>query len=158
MASTGSVHEQRIGSCRADGRMLRVLVVEDDPDCAECLALLLQDGGFAVDIAADGASALESVDANLPDVVLLDIGLPDMDGYQVAHRLRHLAAEMPLLIALTGYLEDKLSPHPATACFDYCFLKPVDPDLLLAFLADHAGAPERRSTIQPVSSGLRSIK
>ncbi|HTU19320.1 MAG TPA: response regulator [Gemmataceae bacterium] len=138
MASTWSPPEQRIRSSRPDGRVLHVLVVEDDADCAECLAFLLHLGGVAVEIAADGSDALASIQASLPDVVLMDIGLPDMDGYQLARSLRAVATKMPLLIALSGYLEDNDPQRPREEGFDYHFVKPIDPVALLALLDDYA--------------------
>jgi CheY-like chemotaxis protein len=140
MASTWSPYEQHLHSSRPDGRGLHVLVVEDDPDCAECLAFLLHVGGIAVEIAADGSAALASVQASPPDVVLMDIGLPDMDGYQLARGLRGVAAKRPLLIALTGSLEDNDPQRAAEEGFDYHFTKPVDPDALVVLLEDYASS------------------
>jgi len=138
MASTWSPNEQRIHSSRPEGRVLRVLVVEDDPDCAECLALLLRVGGIAVEIAANGLAALASIQASPPDVVLMDIGLPDMNGYQVARCLREELAKPPLLVALTGSLEDNTPAHAAQEHFDYHLLKPIDPTSILALLNEYA--------------------
>lgn len=138
MASTWSPNEQPIRSSRPDGRVLHVLVVEDDPDCAECLALLLRVSGIAVEIAANGSAALASIQACPPDVVLMDIGLPDMNGYQLARCLRDIAVKMPLLVALTGSLEDDAPPHAAQEHFDYHFVKPIDPASILALLNEYA--------------------
>lgn len=151
MATTWSPYEQRIRSSRPDGRRLHVLVVEDDPDCAECLALLLHVGGIAVEIAANGSAALASVQASPPDVVLMDIGLPDMDGYQLARGLRGVAAKSPLLIALTGHLEDNDPQRAKEQGFDYHFTKPIDPDVLVALLDDHARSPQEMIRISDAS-------
>src|SRR5262249_28551564 len=85
-------------------RPLHVLVVEDDEDTAASLTLLLGLYGHAVQAAPDGPTALRMAQARPPDVVLLDIGLPGMNGYEVARQLRQQAAEpLPLLVATTGY-------------------------------------------------------
>src|SRR5689334_21696079 len=81
MATAWSVNEQQVRFPQSTRRALRVLVVEDDSDCAACLALFLRLGGMAAEVAVNGAAALSSVRASRPDVVLMDIGLPDMDGY-----------------------------------------------------------------------------
>jgi CheY-like chemotaxis protein len=93
---------------------------------------------MAVEVAADGAAALESIRATPPDVVLMDIGLPDMDGYQVARRLRGLVSKKPLFIALTGRVQEKGRQSPANEDFDYHFVKPIDPAQLVALLNEYA--------------------
>jgi len=138
MATTWSLIEQQVHFPPSVRQMPRVLVVEDDPDCAACLALLLRLSGMAVEIAADGAAALESIQATQPDVVLMDIGLPDMDGYQVARRLGGLVAKKPLLIALTGRVQEKGRQSSANEDFDYHFVKPIDPAQLVALLTEYA--------------------
>jgi CheY-like chemotaxis protein len=112
---------------RRPGRSLRVLVVEDNVDAADSLSMLLRLYGHEVRVAHSGPTALESASASRPDVVLLDIGLPEMDGYQVAKRLR----ERPefkdvMLCALTGYTpsEADLVRHQESG-FDHYFIKPV---------------------------------
>src|SRR5690349_21459114 len=86
------------------GSALRVLVVEDDQDTANTCATLLRFYGYEVASAADGPSALRAVQVNQPDVVLLDIGLPKLDGWQVAKKIREPGAlKRPLLIAISGY-------------------------------------------------------
>src|SRR4051812_25487406 len=91
------------GRDEAQGR-LRVLVVEDEPDTAASLAFLLKLQGYQAEAVGDGLAALEAARVTPPDVVLLDIGLPAMDGYELARRLRdeHLF-KRPLLIAISGY-------------------------------------------------------
>src|SRR6185436_13424361 len=89
---------------RRTGRSLRVLVVEDNVDAADSLSMLLRLYGHDVQVARTGPSALEMASASRPDVVLLDIGLPGMDGYQVAKRLRQRPElKDVMLCALTGY-------------------------------------------------------
>src|SRR5713226_132645 len=88
----------------AGGVCARVLIVEDNLDGAESLRMLLEALGHRVRVAHDGPSALAAASLDKPDVMLVDIGLPGMDGYEVARRLRQdLELRSLLLIALTGY-------------------------------------------------------
>ncbi|MFL5240546.1 MAG: ATP-binding protein [Gemmataceae bacterium] len=119
---------------------LRVLVVEDNRDAAESLGVLLKMWGHEVSMAYDGKSALETARGHKPEVVLLDIGLPDMDGYEVAQELRsHNGNCVALLIAMTGYGQDKDKELAKAAGFDMHLIKPVDldslQDLLVQFSA-----------------------
>jgi len=127
------------GTARGDGP-LSVLVVEDSSDGREGLRALLELKSYKVRMAADGGEALEAFREERPDVALVDIGLPDMDGYEVARRLR--AEEDggdPLpLIALTGYGQPDDRRQALEAGFDLHLVKPVDPDQLFALLADLA--------------------
>jgi CheY-like chemotaxis protein len=110
--------------------------VEDHADTADSLALLLCLFGHQVRVARDGRTALELARAFSPDVVLLDIGLPGMDGWQIAQQFRQQpAARRPLLIALTGYGQDNDRQRSHEAGIDLHLLKPVDPDLLRRLLA-----------------------
>src|ERR671934_2878428 len=85
------------------GRPLRVLVAEDDPDTALSTAALLRAEGHEAIVAPDGPSALALAEAESPDAVLIDIGLPGLDGYRLAERIRALGREpRPLLVAVTG--------------------------------------------------------
>jgi CheY-like chemotaxis protein len=95
---------------------LRILVVEDDHDSARSLATFLELSGHQVQVATDGRSALGTVEAVEPDVVLIDIGLPDLNGYEVARTIHDRpAAKRPLLVAITGYgqQEDYRRSHEA---------------------------------------------
>jgi two-component system CheB/CheR fusion protein len=108
---------------------LHVLVVEDHADCAFAIGQLLTRLGHEVCYAADGLSALAEALTRPPDVVLLDIGLPDLDGYEVAARLRASAGPKPLLIiALSGYACDEESR--GAAGIDLYLTKPVESDEL----------------------------
>ena len=80
-----------------------ILIVEDHDDAREALRALLELEGYDVDAAANGPLGLDLVRARVPDVALIDIGLPEVDGYEVARRLRAMAGPEPYLIALTGY-------------------------------------------------------
>jgi two-component system, OmpR family, response regulator len=117
---------------------LRVLVVDDSPDSAESLALLLQFDGHVVQTAANGEHALATASSFSPEAVLLDIGLPGMDGYEVARRLRQLAnCPDALLIALTGYGHEKDRATALAAGFDAHLVKPADPVAINSLLARH---------------------
>jgi signal transduction histidine kinase/DNA-binding response OmpR family regulator len=119
----------------------KVLVVDDNIDAAESLALLLEAAGHQVRACNDGPSALEMADQFRPDAVLLDIGLPGMDGYEVARRMRgRPATSGALLVALTGYGQEEDQRRAREAGFDHHLIKPADLDALTALLAA-PGAP-----------------
>jgi two-component system OmpR family response regulator len=121
----------------SDGWRMRVLVVEDNPEAAECIALLLRHTGHDAEVAADGPSALAAMEANAPDVVLLDIGLPGwMDGWEVARRLQDLPTfKRPLMVALTGYGDEDDHRRSEEAGIDLHLTKPVDAGQLEALLS-----------------------
>jgi PAS domain S-box-containing protein len=116
---------------------LRVLVVDDNVDSAESMALLLSIEGYETRMAHDGQAALRAAEEFAPDAILLDIGLPVMDGYEVARRLRE-RPEMPplLLVALTGYGQERDRQLSREAGFDYHLVKPVEPEKLSSLLAE----------------------
>ena len=104
-----------------------MLVVDDNPDAARGLSMLLQALGHEVRTVYDGPTALEMALAFAPEVVLLDIGLPGLDGYQVARRLRRLAnLEHVVLAAMTGYGLETDRQLALDAGFDHHLVKPVD--------------------------------
>jgi signal transduction histidine kinase/CheY-like chemotaxis protein len=104
----------------------RVLVVDDNEDAAESLAQLLDLEGHATKVAYTARAALDQYDSFKPDVVLLDIGLPEMDGYEVAHRLRQRGdLEGVILVALTGYGQREDRDRAIAAGFDEHLVKPV---------------------------------
>jgi two-component system OmpR family response regulator len=114
---------------------LRILVVEDEPDVATVTASLLRGDGHQVRVAGDGAAALEAVEEGDPDVVLLDLGLPGMDGYEVARRVKgRIALKTPLLIALTSLSMQADVEHSAEVGIDLHLAKPADPALLRTLL------------------------
>ncbi len=108
----------------------RVLVVDDNADAAAALADLLSLFGHSVEIAHDGPTALAVVRATRPDVVLCDIGLPGMTGYEVARALRRSGDRPPRLVALTGYAQPADIERVREAGFDAHVAKPADPDEL----------------------------
>jgi signal transduction histidine kinase/DNA-binding response OmpR family regulator len=115
----------------------RVLVVDDLAASAETLMTLLEMEGFEVRVAHDGQQALALAREFRPEVVLLDIGLPGMNGFEVAHGLRSLPeCQAALLIALTGYGEAESRTRSAQAGFDFHMVKPADVNLLLTMLAN----------------------
>ena len=121
----------------------RILVVDDNLATATALADLLQLSGFEVESAHDGFQAILAARKQLPEVVLLDIGLPGMDGYQVVRKLRHEEGLRDArIIAITGYGEDQARQRSREAGFDHHLVKPVDYDTLLGLIAyDGVGAP-----------------
>jgi PAS domain S-box-containing protein len=119
----------------------RVLLIEDSADAREMLRMMLELAGHVVYDAADGVRGLELLNAVRPDVGIIDIGLPRMDGYQVARRIR----EEPhgrgmLLLALTGYGSPDDSAPSSEHAFDYHLVKPVDPDQLARLIGEGAEA------------------
>jgi PAS domain S-box-containing protein len=115
----------------------RLLVVDDNQDAALSLATLMRLQGHEVRVAHDGTSALEVATSYRPDMVLLDIGMPGMDGYEVARRMRQLPGlQKIVLAALTGWGQHKDRRRTAEAGFDYHLVKPVEPKCLESLLAD----------------------
>jgi CheY-like chemotaxis protein len=111
----------------------RVLVVDDNKDAADTLEAYLAMEGFSVAVAYDGAAALEQVQTHAPDVVLMDIGMPRMDGYAAARMIR--AAGRPVrLIALTGWGQALDKVKAQQAGFDHHLVKPVDLATLIGVL------------------------
>jgi phosphotransferase system HPr (HPr) family protein len=113
----------------------RVLVVDDDRDTAETLACLLRLFGHDVSTALDGQRAIEIARRERPSCVLLDVGLPGLDGYEVAARLRRERAGSIVLIAVTGYGREEDRRAALAAGFDHHFVKPLDQDGFNALLA-----------------------
>ena len=119
----------------APGARWRVLVVDDNVDGADVTALLLQELGHEAQVAYSGATALAAADEYLPNVVLLDIGLPEMDGYEVARRLRqHPLLRNAWLVAITGYGQESDRQRSKEAGFDHHLVKPVAPEKLEVLL------------------------
>jgi CheY-like chemotaxis protein len=108
-----------------------VLVVEDNVDAAETLAILLKGWGHEVRVAHDGPSAIKAVQEQPPDTVFLDIHLPGMDGYEVAQQLRtQPGTGKAMVVAVTGYDEETAKCRSQEAGFDDLLLKPVNPEAL----------------------------
>ena len=116
-------------------------MVDDNRDSADSMTLLLGLKGHFVRTAYDGTQAIEEAKAFRPDLVLLDIGLPGLDGYEVARRLRAEAGLDPTLVATTGWghVEDKR--RASEAGFDFHLTKPVSIEALERFLSGQDGDP-----------------
>ncbi len=114
----------------------RILLVEDNDDNREMTRILLEMSGHQVHEAADGRNAVELAVQLEPDVVLIDIGLPGIDGYEVARQIRSKLRDRSRLIALSGYGQQKDRHQAFEAGFDEHLLKPVDPKRLLAVLVE----------------------
>jgi len=119
----------------ADAGGLRILVVEDNEDARQMLQLLLTLGGHEVHAAPDGVSGLEMAAATSPDIAVIDLGLPGMDGYKVARRLRASRDKDMGLIALSGYGQPEDRRKAVAAGFDTHIVKPVDPTHLSVVIA-----------------------
>ena len=120
------------------GTPLRVLVVDDNIDSAETLGELLPLWGHETRLAHDGPQAIEAVREFAPDVVLLDIGLPGMDGFEVARRLRAEGVAVRRLLAMTGYGDEDDRRKAKEAGFDGHLVKPVEPEVLQRLLEEVA--------------------
>lgn len=114
----------------------RILVIEDDVDARETLHLLLELEGHQVSVAAGGREGVALATENRPEVVLIDIGLPDINGYEVARQLRATLGDHVLLVALTGYGRAEDQRRAREAGCDVHLLKPVSPDDLARVLED----------------------
>jgi two-component system CheB/CheR fusion protein len=112
----------------------RILVVDDEPDTAGALAELLGLKGHIARAVPDGASALALVQTFDPEIVLLDLGLPGMDGYQVASKLREMLGQRVMLVALTGYQDDPVRLREAG--FDAHLLKPTSLEKLFTLVSE----------------------
>jgi CheY-like chemotaxis protein len=117
------------------GAAKRVLVVDDNADAAVTLSWLLREHGYTVEVAHDGPAGLKTAQSFKPDILLLDIGLPGMDGYELARRLRSDGFESSLMIAISGYAHEADIERSRAAGFDRHFAKPVDIDQLVQSLA-----------------------
>jgi len=123
------------GPAPAAGRVLRMLIVDDNRDSAESLAMLQQMSGHETRTAHDGVHALAAAAEFQPDVVLLDIGLPGMDGFEIARRLREIPGlEKTFIAAMTGYGSEEDRQRTREAGFNEHLVKPVDPKLLQTLL------------------------
>ena len=139
--SVGASHEAQARRVPNRRTPMRILVVDDNVDAAEMLADVLRLGDRVVEVAHDALEALSGVERFAPDAVVLDIGLPVMDGYELARRLRERESEHPgprrlRLIALTGYGHETDRQRSADAGMDVHLLKPVDPVAIEAALAN----------------------
>lgn len=119
---------------------LRILVVEDNDDAAESFKTLLELAGHTVEVARDGHQALRAIPAFAPHVAFVDIGLPGIDGFEVAARVRSQVGTRPMLIALSGYGREEDKQRAADVGFDAHMTKPADLDQIQALLARYGAA------------------
>ena len=134
-AADGDPPHDASSSIALPSKLRRVLIVDDNIDAAETLCAALQQFGHDVRIANDGPSALVLADEFRPDVAVLDIGLPVMDGYELARRLRARGLDACLLVAVTGYGQHEDRERSHEAGFDVHLVKPVDLVHLASVLA-----------------------
>jgi CheY-like chemotaxis protein/two-component sensor histidine kinase len=123
-----------IGASALPPRTQRILVVDDSIDAAESMAILLRNDGHQVTVAHDGVTALRIAAAERPSTVLLDIGLPGLDGYEVCRRVRQLGLPDVRIVAMTGYGQEKDRQRAKAAGFDTHTVKPVQYDELRRLL------------------------
>jgi len=112
-----------------------ILIIEDNADARDALRMLLELDGHTVEAVEEGQQALEVARANDPDIALVDIGLPGIDGYEIARRVRARDTRRPVLIALTGYGQPEDRRRATDAGFDDMLVKPVDPTALTNLIA-----------------------
>jgi CheY-like chemotaxis protein len=117
-----------------------VLIVDDNADMASGLSRLLGALGHQVDVAADGPAGVEAARRNCPDVILLDIGLPGMDGYEVARRLRGEGMTDTLIVAVSGYDGEEDRRRSLESGMDHHLPKPVNLKTLLTLIGERQRA------------------
>jgi two-component system, chemotaxis family, CheB/CheR fusion protein len=128
---------------------LRILVVEDDPESLQMMGALLSLWGHEPTLVPAGPAAIEALQREMPDVILLDLGLPGMDGFEVARKIRTLprGGSSVLIVAVTAYRGEEHQRQAREAGFDKYLMKPVDIDTLRNVLAQ---VPRRPLGPQPV--------
>jgi CheY-like chemotaxis protein len=126
------------GPSDTDETPLRILVVEDNGDGRETLRLLLELLGHEVRVAADGIEGLETALEWKPEVAIVDLGLPRLNGFEVARRVRHELGQRMFLITQTGYCQPEDRQAALAAGFDVHLAKPTDPADLIGWL-EYAG-------------------
>jgi signal transduction histidine kinase len=132
-------------------RVCRIMVVDDNIDAAESVAMYLRLEGHEVKVVTDAHHAISSATVFAPQVAVLDIGLPELDGYYLARRLRQQAGSELTLIALTGYGQKEDRERALAAGFDHFFVKPTDPREIQAAISRGAAGGERKGKEAPES-------
>lgn len=126
---------------------IKVLVVDDDRDSVEMLKILLDMNGGATHVAYDGVEAVKLAEELRPEVILLDIGLPKIDGYEACRRIReHAWGRHMIVVALTGRGLDDDRAMSQRSGFDMHLVKPVEPELLLTVLAATPRGSQRQAS------------
>lgn len=129
-----------------------VLIVDDYPDALDIWAIYLRAVGYQVSTAADGAAALEQAERLLPDLIVLDLELPGISGFEAARRLRRNPATHDIpLIAATGYSHQRQLELARESGFDRVVVKPLDPDMLVEEI--ERLLPQEMAVRQPIHSG-----
>jgi signal transduction histidine kinase/CheY-like chemotaxis protein len=123
--------EHDVPGCRG----CRVLVADDNPDAVEMMSVMLEVKGHIVRVAGDGAGAVTVAAEFEPNIAFLDIGMPRMDGYEAAHRIRELLGSRVVLVALTGWGQDEDKRRSREAGFDHHLTKPPEPETLDRLIA-----------------------
>ena len=146
-------HEPAVyGTEPAEGYRVRLIVVEDNPDAAESLAMLLRMLGHSVTVVHDGAAAIELAWVEVPDLMLIDIGLPGMSGYEVASRIRQNAdLKQVALVALTGYARDEDRQNAWAAGFHHHLVKPLDVATLQEIVTRFGPPKSVRRELRPIT-------
>lgn len=139
--STADLTTHDAGARPPAGDGVWVLVVEDNEDARDTMQLLLEMWGYAVETAADGQEGLDKALARQPAVAIVDIGLPKLDGYEVARQIRARTDGRPRLIAVTGYGQPEDRRQALAAGFDHHLPKPVNAEELALLLRDYATLP-----------------
>lgn len=139
---------QASGSWPRSNGKLKVLVADDNRDAADTLAMLLEMNGHQVSVAHGGEAALQAANRDYPHAVILDIGMPDVSGHEVARRIRAEAwGRDAFLVAVTGWGQDDDKARTSAAGFNHHLTKPIDPDeierLLRDFFSRNAAASAR---------------
>lgn len=126
MAELGSQAARHGGHCPSDAHLPTILIADDSHDSANTLGSLLDAHGYKTHVAYDGVTALEAATTHLPDVILLDLAMPNLDGVHVARFFREdEQLKDKVLIAVTGYADDMHRTQCEAAGFDYVFPKPA---------------------------------
>jgi CheY-like chemotaxis protein len=133
-APANGVHPPATAPAKAAGQ--RVLLVDDNRDTTRLLSQLLERRGFQVCVAYDGREGLQAAQDFQPDALILDIGLPEIDGYELVRRFRAEGFADKLIVALSGYAQEGDRTCAREAGFDHHFAKPVDLDALCALILE----------------------
>jgi CheY-like chemotaxis protein len=129
----------------ADGHRMQVLVVDDNHDAADSLTALLELDGFDARAVYDGSAAIAAVEAQAPEMIIMDLGMPGMDGYETARAIRQKpGAERILMLALTGWGQGDARRRTMEAGFDHHLVKPVELEQIVRL----AGAHHNRGQVQ----------
>ena len=163
LAAAGEVRKAPADSVAAQPALspagLRVLVVDDNRDVADSTASVMRMNGCDVHVAYDGKAALESVQRLRPDAVLLDIGLPTIDGYLVAEHIRAQPENgRTMIVAVSGYGQEQDRERSKSVGFDYHVVKPIDPTVLAGLVGSLRHSRDARDagpTQVPLSQGAR---